>query len=236
MGAVLDNAILLPDGDDPIDWHITPSILGAAADNAISGRSDGVRAQRTFVASASDITATKAAISTVGDRIYRSDLKTVEELQAGGWKVIHTYEGVAFTPAWNELNSAVRITIGNGTQSWFYWVNQKMVYVQGVVIFGSTTTIGTSTVGMRLPLAPGLPPRLLSEESGLLGDAYADVGARAYRGLVTSVPDVLFANDPWPLITFRAGAAVLQRGMTTTHPGNWSSGATLSVNYSYETT
>ena len=45
-------------------------------------------------------------------------------------------ERVAFTPSWN-----ANFTVGNATQEWYYVRVNKLLYVAGVVVLGSTSSI-----------------------------------------------------------------------------------------------
>jgi len=223
---------------DPIDWHISPMLLGAAADSAISGRSDGVRGPRFLAATASDVAATKASAGlAVGDRLFRSDTGTTEVLRAEGWKVVHTLRGIAFTPNWAGLNSVYTINPGNGQQSWSYHVDGDRVSATGVLVFGSTTSIGTSPIGMMMPLVPGFTPRFLAGDGGVIGDLAAGIGVSTYRGLLTAPNDSIQARET-------AAAQIVFRGtmagggtqkMSNTAPATWGQGSWIAASYSYQT-
>lgn len=55
-------------------------------------------------------------------------------------------EAVSFTPAFSTL------TIGNGTRTGTYFIQNKVLYFEVTVTFGSTTTMGTSP-DLTLPFA-----------------------------------------------------------------------------------
>ncbi|KZE41427.1 hypothetical protein [Microbacterium sp. T32] len=237
MGSILPNAVWLPGPEDPIDWHITPSIMGAAADAAIAGRSDSARARRRFVATAADVDAVKATEGLApGDQIYRSDLKLIETLGSAGWRVTRTIAAQSYTPDW-ATNSAQTFRPGNGQQAWCYWVDGKVITVTGVLIFGSTTDFGSTGWGPTLPTVPGYPAgRILTTSLWGAGEAIAQIGGTIYRGAVTSAPLLSPAVDtPRHQIIFRDASRVT-RWMGPTFPATWGQNSVLSVTYQYETT
>lgn len=242
MGTTLPNGIWLPGTGEPIDWHITPTILGAAADNAISGRSDAARARRTLgAASVSEANTLKGTYPfEVGDRILRTDLQQIEQLKAGGWKVVRTLRAVAFTPDWPASTSTTPygITPGNGQQAWCYWLHDDIVTVTGVLVWGSSTAVGTAPIGVTIPLVPGLPPRLEGGDQWCAGEAVGSIGANMYRGSVTGNADSVIGNMPIATLIFRG---TLQQGLTkpmrNDFPSSWSQqqSSSLAVNYQYQT-
>jgi hypothetical protein len=236
MGSILPNAVWLPGPEDPIDWHITASIMGAAADAALSGRSDGARTRRRFVATASDVDAVKAIEGLApGDQIYRSDTRVIETLESTGWRVTRTFVALSFTPDW-ATDSGQTFRPGNGQQAWCYWVDGKVITVSGVLVFGSTTDFGSNGYGPFLPNVPGYPAgRLLTTSLWGAGEAIAQISGGLYRGTVTSAPLPSPLSTPRHQLIFR-NTQRQTRWMGPTFPATWGQNSVLSVTYQYETT
>lgn len=236
MGTTLPNGLWLPDKDDPIDWHISPMLMGASADSAVSGRSDSVRARRTYAAgSASEAATLKAnAPAEVGDCIFRTDLQQIEELKGDGWRLVRTLRGVSYTPDWP--SAPYSISVGNGQQAWTYHLTHDIVTVAGVVVFGSTTSVGTSAAGIHIPLVTSLPPRLTGGDLWCSGEAVGTIGGTTYRGAVTGNIDSVIGPQPYARLIFRGPAAQgYTRPMTNSFPGTWGQGSSLAVNFQYQT-
>lgn len=51
-----------------------------------------------------------------------------------------------WTPTWTNL------TVGNGTQAFYYARLQKIVFVQGVLTFGTTTSVTGTPIKVNLPI------------------------------------------------------------------------------------
>lgn len=236
MGTTLPNGLWLPDKSDPIDWHITPMLMGASADNAVSGRSDNVRARRFYAAASATEAATLKATAPaeVGDRIFRTDLQQIEELKSDGWKLVRTMRGVSYTPDWP--SAPYSIAIGNGQQAWTYHLTHDIVTVAGVIVFGSSTSVGASGVGIHIPLVTSLPPRLNGGDLWCAGEAVGTVGGTTYRGAITGNTDSVLGPQPLARIIFRGSTAQgYTRVMSNTFPGTWGQGSNLAVNFQYQT-
>lgn len=74
-------------------------------------------------------------------------MEAVQTKLAIGNTVIGTY--TAYTPTWTNL------TVGNGTQVSAYCRVNNFVHYQGVLTFGSTTSITGSGAGLSLPITSG---------------------------------------------------------------------------------
>lgn len=63
----------------------------------------------------------------------------------------------SYTPAWS--SSGTQPTLGNGTSAGEYFQTEKLVFVRGIITFGSTTTFGTGNYAISVPVTPdvGLP-------------------------------------------------------------------------------
>jgi len=236
MGATTPNGHWAPSAGEPIDWHITPTLVGAAADNALSGRSDQVRAPRTLASTSALETATlkSSAPLEVGDRIYRTDLAQIEGLKADGWKLTRTLRAVAFTPEWPNL--PYTISPGNAQQAWSYWLHDDIVTVTGVIVFGSTTTVGQSSLGTFLPLVPTFPARTTGGQNWCSGEVVASLGASIYRGSLTGNRDDILGTSSLSRIILRGGTAQGNtKPMAYDFPGSWGQNAVLAFNYQYQT-
>ncbi|MDF2990234.1 MAG: hypothetical protein K0S37_748 [Microbacterium sp.] len=238
MGATLANGIWKPGDLEPIDWHVTPSIFGAAAAIAAAGRSDMAHSPVLFrAADALEATGIKVKRTQIGDQIYRADTRWVEENQPSGWKIVRTFSGISFVPQWASVSPG--ITPGNGANFFTYWVNGERITVQGTFIFGGTTTLpNISGQATRLPVAPGLPMRAGSTNLGVIGQAAALSGAAFFGGAVIGmwgtggamsgqVHPCAFLRGPDP------NSVGEFWNMGATHPFTWVSGNQLMLHYSY---
>jgi hypothetical protein len=239
MGTTLASGIWLPSPQEPIDIHVTPSIFGAAAAIAQTGRSDIVASPlRFFAADAAAADAIKATARAVGDQIYRSDTAWIEELKETGWRVVHTMRAVAYTPDF--AGTPGSFTPGNGNSNFLYWVRGERVIVQGSFTLGSTTVIPTGVFPPSFPVPTNLPMRYTPQNIGTLGLALGVTGV--YHGLVlgqwgnyTESGDT--TKKMYPRIVFRGtyGGGATVRAMAPNFPFIWSGGNSFTLNFEYVT-
>jgi len=97
-----------------------------------------------------------------GDVLTAADMNAI-----GSW--------VSFTPSWNNL------TIGNGTDQWYYAVVNETLFITGRTTFGSTSSI-SGAVQMEIPYGTGI-----MNVSQPVGSAnYLESGGDNYNGVVTT--------------------------------------------------
>jgi hypothetical protein len=135
---------------------------------------------------------------------------TAAELNAlGTW--------TAFTPTW------VNVTVGNGTQSAFYSVINKILFVRLKLTFGSTTSFGD-------PVQLTLPNSYVAQSSSqlLLGTSTEeDTGVATYIGtnyLVSTIsvrPSVQLVNSTYSVLNF----------VNATRPFTWGNTDVLSMEF-----
>jgi hypothetical protein len=126
---------------------------------------------------------------------------TASELNAlGTW--------TAFTPAWTN------VTVGNGTQSAFYSVINKILFVRLRLTFGSTTSFGD-------PVELTLPNSYVADTNSqvLLGSSTQnDTGVASYVGtnfLISTTkirPSVILVTGTYSVVNF----------INATRPHTWS--------------
>jgi len=139
-----------------------------------------------------------------------------QSVHMGAWKT--------YTPTWTNL------TVGNGTVSARYHKVGKLVTVQIVVIFGSTTSIGTpvnvtsptTMVNLAGGLGFGVPVGFLACEDNNAGVWYG--GATIYRNTTTVRPWVYTAG----------GTYVAIAELSSSVPMTWAVNDKLEMQWTYE--
>jgi len=143
---------------------------------------------------------------TSGDVLTAADLNAI-----GTW--------TAFTPTWGGL------TVGNGVQGFTYSQINKIVFVTGSFIFGSTTSV-SSTPFFDLPVARH------TTATEIIGTAILrDLGTAAYL----SIP--LAESTNTRCFLFRAdhtvGSTVLEGVVGATTPFTWTTNDYIQINLTY---
>lgn len=235
----LDSGLWVPDERAPIDWHITPTILGAAAGNAASGRTDGQRAPLLLTAAnGTEYTALTALDLAVGDQIFRTDTGIIWERTEREWKIAQTITAQAYTPSWG---STYIFTAGGTTVSNFvYWVNGDRVTVWGVLYVGNGT-VASSTLPVRIPVPSGLPVGYDPQNLGVIGNAaiyHSSLGIYLgqVHGMYGSYAGADTTGKIYPSLIFRASVPTAgDLGMSNVSPFTWSSypAAQISVCFEY---
>lgn len=252
MGTAYANGVWLPGDLEPIDWHVTPGIVGAAAAFAAEGRTDGKTSPRLFGASsATEADAVKAATDRVGDQIYRSDVRWIEELTAFGWRIVQTFVGVAFTPPWDYTRDGISISPGT-VQDWRYWISGNEVTIEGSVRWGDgAPDLSVSGRGVYIAVPAHLPVAQVPENYGVKGSSLCTIGGSERMGHVTgryTAPNSRGADDSTArrvslVIRFmrpsgngsQAGAAAEMGGMSNVNPAEWTINSSFAVQFSYYT-
>lgn len=124
---------------------------------------------------------------------------------------------VAFTPTWTNL------TIGNGSQAWYYQRVRGLVKVWGILTLGSTTSVGSNPY-FALPVAGSFVA------GELLGRALFDDAGVRYHGSVHY--DSTFSSALARRFSV-SGANVLDAAVTATAPFTWANGDKLSMQFEY---
>ncbi len=125
-------------------------------------------------------------------------------------------EWTSFTPVWDGL------TVGNGVQSFTYAVLNKVIFVQGRLTFGTTTSITGSFVRMHSPVstfAGNLVGNAICREDGV-SSRMAMVGESSGRAIV------LYFNV--------SGSNVLLANINSTTPFTWGTNDYIAMTFSGE--
>lgn len=128
----------------------------------------------------------------------------------------------AFTPTFSNA-----LTVGNGTHASYYQQVGKTVFVRVYFTFGSTSTMGTGSVGISLPVTAR---SAVFTAKQLLGHGLAISGAAEYPSVVefsTTTLALMWAQ------TITASTPVLAQ-YSSTAPFTWTTGSVISANFVYE--
>ena len=146
----------------------------------------------------------------VGHVLLAADFDAYENL-TGVWQ--------SYTPAWTSSGTAP--SLGNGTLTGAYFQAGKLVHVRTVLTMGSTTTFGTGTYRLSLPV-------------GAKGDSLIDA-------LCNDVSASLrWAGSAWIILQTAGGdnmriiVAAGVGGVTEAAPFTWANGDRLVLAGSYE--
>lgn len=128
--------------------------------------------------------------------------------------------GVAYTPTWTNL------TVGNAVQDFKYVQINKLVYVRGSIVLGTTSSVGTAP-RFTFPLTAAAYPGQM-----YLGNTYLlDSGTAAIRGAV-----VYFSTTAAEIgyNTLYTGTLTAQALPTATAPWTWTTNDAIRVEFVYE--
>ncbi|GAB2699430.1 hypothetical protein BKA24_001799 [Microbacterium marinum] len=241
MGTAHANGVWLPGAREPIDWQISPTIMAAAAGNAIAGRSDGTPQPRLFrAANATEADAVKDAGLRPGDQIYRLDTDWVEELGPEGWKVVKTYRAVPYAPYGAYAQHGLGYSPTGDDHAWLYWVDGEQVTIQAHIRWASgAPTLWNSSFPARIYLPEDLPMRYIDQNLGTLGVAHCTIGSNQRMGYVAGVwgsysDGVDTTGLMYAAVTFIAdgeGSAAMAQGS----PETWTTNSSFSVRFTYIT-
>jgi hypothetical protein len=144
---------------------------------------------------------------TAGDVLQASDLNAI-----GAW--------TSFTPTFD-----AGLTLGNAAVNFAYTEVNKIVHVQGLLTFGSTTSLAY-TPTMTLPVdRPNTGLQVLG--TGYLGDT----GTGTYMMFPLSVAYnsvILFGAN------HTVGSFIIEGGISSSTPFTWTTGDRIAINLSYE--
>jgi hypothetical protein len=144
-------------------------------------------------------------------RINNAGLITGTGTSLGAW--------TAFTPTWTNL------TVGNATQTWVYCQLGKLVFVRGILTWGSTTSATGSATAMSLPV------NLESTLFRGLGEAtFVDSGTQTYWGQVTPSTSSRVAFNTQII----SGSYAVSSGVTSAAPFTWTTADSLQCQFMYE--
>ena len=152
-----------------------------------------------------------------GQLCYLESTKATQYYNGTAWKNIYVPK-TAFTPTWTNL------TIGNGTNSWNYWIINDIVYIEGKTTLGSTSSI-TGVPTMTLPVNRATS-QVAETGWGILGDA----GTASFKAYVisTSSTNALFFS----LLT--SGTYASEANTSATVPFTWTTNDTITAALFYE--
>lgn len=130
----------------------------------------------------------------------------------------------SYTPTWS--SSATAVAIGNGTQVGAYINAGKLVTFRAKITMGSTTTYGTGSYRIALPVS------MSTSDPGRFAVALLDSSAGAtYQGMTYSVAGTL---APIAIDNGTAGGAI--QAVTSAVPFTFATGDTIEVVGTYEAT
>ena len=181
MGALTPSGIWVPAPTDPVEFHIAAGIIAASASDAIGGLGSAKRQPRLFGVATQAEKIGMEDYTTLpflaGDRVFVAENAWWETFTAAGWVVTESTVATAFTPAWD----TTLFTPGNGVNTFFYWVRDTQIIVQGNFRFGSTSSFPTAgSVPFPLPF-----PALAGSVSGGVGVCSAsDANSSNWYGTV----------------------------------------------------
>ena len=127
-------------------------------------------------------------------------------------------EATAFTPSWTNL------TVGNGTQSFYYAQVQDILLIDGELVFGSTTAI-TGNVDFSNPVGTlavsGVPIGI-----AYLADADGAGGAVARNKLAT----ISSAINQWRIFSQEVSGSLIQsKDLSSSSPFTWATGDRIRI-------
>lgn len=126
----------------------------------------------------------------------------------------------SYTPSWTATTA--NPAIGNGTIAGGYWQAGKLVHFRASITMGTTTTYGTGTWQLTLPVTPKSNGRLPAVGT------FADISAGSIydaRLYWTSTTTAVFAY---------LGASGLYTAVTSTAPFTWASTDVVAIEGWYE--
>jgi hypothetical protein len=157
-----------------------------------------------------------------GEVIYETDTDRFMVWDGAAWTVFGDIAGwTAFTPTWTCTGTAP--SLGNGSLAGSYKQLGKTVHMWGQLTAGSTTTFGTGTWIMSIPITA------TSNGAQMIGSCYPqDTGVNAYAGVVGQ-------NSTTTRTFISTGAAgVAAANITNVFPFTWANGDLLRWSLTYE--
>lgn len=153
-----------------------------------------------------------------GDKGYQVDTAFDYYFDGALWNVVSGFS--TFTPSW------VNLTVGDGSQSWYYQISGGIVTVQGGFTMGTTSSMGSNP-----HFAPPIPGIFVNGQ--LLGASlYSDLSAGPTRFHGPLHYDSGIAA-PLPRRFGVSGALISDTAITAASPFSWASGDVLSLSYQY---
>jgi len=129
-------------------------------------------------------------------------------------------ESAAFTPSWTN------VTVGNATQAWRYVQVQKLVFVQGNLVFGSTTSISGNPT-MTLPVTAVAYP----DSFAIVGNVmFVEAGIQQYAGIALWVSTTTVRFRPYLV----SGTQVVPQTVGASTPFTWATGDQFQAQFVYE--
>ena len=150
----------------------------------------GVVNRKVLVATSTGIVNLSAGLKFPATPVASADVNTLDDYEEGAW-----------TPTFTN------ITVGDGTVSGTYVIVGNHVYLEGHLIFGSTTAVGGSVSAMA-----GFPVAVAASYYSVMNFSYLDQGTTFYFGTSLITPG---ASGTAALLC-EAGQVV-----DATHPHTW---------------
>jgi len=127
--------------------------------------------------------------------------------------------GIAFTPTWTNL------TVGNAVQDFKYTRVNKLVFVRGSIVLGSTSSV-TGTVLIGFPFtAAAVAGRMYFGETYFL-----DSGVAAWAGVLVSSTTTASELGVYNV----AGTYASVAGINATTPMTWTTNDAIRLSFVYE--
>jgi hypothetical protein len=125
----------------------------------------------------------------------------------------------SFTPTWSGL------TVGNATQVWKYQRVNKLVFVYGIITFGSTTSV-TGVMNFTPPIAAVAPSGNIYHGAVTIDDT----GTGVIAGMILQTS----ATNFYPAYFNNSVNYETISAMTSTAPFTWTTGDVIKVQFYYE--
>jgi hypothetical protein len=157
-----------------------------------------------------------------GDIIMANGAGIDFSASAGGGassSILDDYEEGTWTPSWTNL------TIGNGTQTHTYTKVGRLVTLQGIITFGSTTSISGGLGNAALPFTADTTQRAYGIAS------YLDSGTENYQALAMIAENNLFSL----LATNASGTYSTYGNLSATVPFTWTTSDVIRYSITYMT-
>ena len=163
---------------------------------------------------------TRPTVPYEGQLIYETDTDRVAAYNGSAWAYMASGGTfTSYTPTWTNL------TVGNATQVFRFCQIGKLVFVSGLLIWGSTTSANASSTTFSLPVTAQS-----AVFRGLGHAVFVDSGTQTYWGAVTmnstttATLNQYYVSTPW----------VVNSAVGGTVPFNWTTGDDMRIQFMYE--
>lgn len=235
MGALTPSGIWVPGTTDPVEFHITASIMAVSGSDAIGGLGVGKRQPRLYSVADQAGKTSSTQMFAVGDRLYVAATDWVETYTAAGWVVTDTLTAVPFTPDW----SGGFLLPGDGVNRFVYWVKGSEVTVQGnFTLAANSSFYNENPTEIPLPI----PAIMQGVTQGAVGICQATNGAgtQFYGEMLAQVGKDTYGRTRtmiYPYFKNPSHAGGVRVGLAASTPFVWSatgaSNREFSVSFTY---